>query len=84
VKDAEHFVAIRELFPLLVRARHVTAETIFFFVEENRQMAGQRFAVGVRDQSRERVRVNERVDRLSIFNAIKRRNVHQKEVTSKK
>jgi len=65
-------------------AGHVTPKSVRSFIEQNRQMTRQRFATGVRDQSRKRVLVNERIDRLSIFDAIEWRNVHQKEVTSDK
>jgi hypothetical protein len=74
----------RELFPLFVCARHVTPQNIRFLVEQNGQMTGRNFAVTVRDHRCKAVRLNERVDRMSIFYAIERRDVHQRELMSDK
>jgi hypothetical protein len=62
---------------LLVRPRHVAPQNVRIFIEQNRQMTRADFAAVTGDQSREAVRVNEGVDRLSVFYTIKWRDVHQ-------
>jgi hypothetical protein len=66
------------MLPLFVRPRHVTPQNVRIFIEQNRQMTRVDFAAVTGDQSREAVRVNEGIDRLSVFDAIEWRDVHQK------
>jgi len=70
MKNAENFVAGRKLLPLIVRSRHVTAQNVSFFIEQDRQMTRDDFSVVARDQRAKAVRMDERIDRWPIFNAI--------------
>ena len=64
--------------------RHVTAQKVGVLVEQNGQVTGDDSPASTRDQRRKCVRVNERVDRFPIFDAIERWNVHQEEVMNDK
>jgi hypothetical protein len=70
VKNAENFVSAGEMLPLLVRPSHVTPQNVRLFIEQDRQMTRPDFSTLAGDQRREAMRVNESVDRLSIFYAI--------------
>jgi hypothetical protein len=48
----------------------VTAQNVRLFIEQDRQMTRPDFPAIACDQGRETVRVNEGIDRLSIFHAI--------------